>query len=87
MSKRRRRPSPPPPWSTASPSPPSDDGDWHAISEILDERRKHGRLEYLVDWEGKDPRTGERYDQSWVSRSASPCAPSGPLLTISPPSL
>lgn len=87
MSKRRRRPSPPPPWSTASPSPPSDDGDWHAISEILDERRKHGRLEYLVDWEGKDPRTGEPYDQSWVSRSALSLRAVGTPAHHPPPSL
>ena len=83
MSKRRRRPSPPPSRSTASPSPPSDDRDWFAISEILDERRRHGRLEYLVDWEGKDTRTGERYDRSWVSCSAFH-APLGPLLTTRP---
>lgn len=84
MSKRRRGSNPPPSRSTASPSPLSDDGDWFAISEILDERRIDGRLEYLVDWEGKDPRTGERHKQSWVCCISTFHAPSGPLLTISP---
>ena len=73
MSKRRRRSRPPSStWSaisspSPSSSPPLEDDEWYAINEILDERKKHGRLEYLVDWEGIDPNTGKPYCQSWVS--------------------
>lgn len=92
MSKRRRRSKPPSPtWSSISspsppspsPSPPSDDDEWFAIKEILDERRLRGRLEYLVDWEGTDRNTGRPYSQSWVSRSF-PCALLGPYSQSAP---
>ena len=72
MSKRRRTPNPlSSTWSTSpspspSPSPPPEDDEWYAIKEILGERRKHGDLEYLVDWEGNDPKTGDPYCRSWV---------------------
>lgn len=45
------------------------DDDWHAV-RILDEGfGKKGRLEYLVEWDGVDPATGERYAASWEPRN------------------
>lgn len=87
MSKRRRSSRPPTSTQTTipsspSPSPPSEDEEWYAIKQILDERRKRGRLEYLVDWEGTDRNTGRPYPQSWVGWAISLRA-AGSLLTAS----
>jgi hypothetical protein len=38
---------------------------WSSIKDILDERRRNGRLEYLVEWEN-DPDTGESFPTEWV---------------------
>ncbi|RYP08018.1 hypothetical protein DL764_002164 [Monosporascus ibericus] len=38
---------------------------WWEIKDILDERRHRGVVQYLVEWEGTDPRTGQPYEPGW----------------------
>lgn len=44
---------------------------WWIIRDILQERRRSGKIEYLVDWEN-DSETGEQYPPTWVSQVAPP---------------
>ncbi|CAI4213762.1 unnamed protein product [Parascedosporium putredinis] len=61
MSRRRRSTNPPPSYISST-----NDDDWYSIKAILDERKtKFGKLEYLVDWEGLNPETGEPYEPWW----------------------
>ncbi|KAI2466963.1 hypothetical protein F4781DRAFT_330264 [Annulohypoxylon bovei var. microspora] len=40
---------------------------WYRVRSIVTEmRNRNGRLIYLVDWEGTDPRTGISWPSSWV---------------------
>ncbi|KAL1839307.1 hypothetical protein VTK73DRAFT_4072 [Phialemonium thermophilum] len=54
------------------PSSDDDSGPFYAVRDILDEKHEKGRLYYLIDWED-DPKTGERYEPTWVCLFVSRC--------------
>lgn len=39
---------------------------YYSVQQILEEKRKHGRTLYLIDWED-NTETGESYENTWVS--------------------
>lgn len=47
------------------PSSSQSDEGWFALRDILDEKVEHGRIFYLIDWDGTDS-SGCRYDPTWV---------------------
>ncbi|KAK8065235.1 hypothetical protein PG997_011982 [Apiospora hydei] len=50
------------------PAPAPDvnlDSDFWEIRGILQERKKRGRVEYLIAWIGQDPETGRPYEPTW----------------------
>ncbi|RYP65397.1 hypothetical protein DL771_008342 [Monosporascus sp. 5C6A] len=42
-----------------------NDDDWWEIKDIIGERLHRGVVQYLVEWEGTDPKTGQPYEPSW----------------------
>ncbi|XP_053335466.1 uncharacterized protein LOC128508261 [Clarias gariepinus] len=56
-------PEPGPEEETPPPSIIEDEGTIYQVRDILNSRRRGGRLEYLVDWEGYSPE-----ERSWVPR-------------------
>ncbi|KAI4605370.1 hypothetical protein J4E80_010633 [Alternaria sp. BMP 0032] len=50
----------------AEPSPESEDGEHLAECVLQEERREDGVLWYEVKWAGTEPKTGLRYDPSWI---------------------
>ncbi|RYP66488.1 hypothetical protein DL769_006031 [Monosporascus sp. CRB-8-3] len=42
-----------------------DNEDWWEIKDIIDERVHRGVVQYLVEWEGIDPWTGQPYKPGW----------------------
>lgn len=47
-----------------TPVPSDEEEVWYHIKGILQERKRRGRTEYLVDWE-PDEKTGKPYDPTW----------------------
>jgi hypothetical protein len=46
---------------------PAPEDLWEAEG-ILDERHIRGKLQYLVQWKGRDPQTGKEYEPTWEPR-------------------
>ncbi|KAI1770479.1 hypothetical protein F4818DRAFT_446281 [Hypoxylon cercidicola] len=52
---------------TKSASASASSGGWHGVRAIVAEAGGgDGRLKYLVDWEGHDPRSGAPWPNTWV---------------------
>lgn len=47
----------------------SQEGEWYAIKDIVDEKLVRGVRHYLIDW-CNDPVSGKVYETSWVSFSS-----------------
>ncbi|RYP26609.1 hypothetical protein DL768_011685 [Monosporascus sp. mg162] len=43
----------------------NDSEEWWEVKDIIDERLRRGVVQYLVQWEGTDPKTGQPYEPSW----------------------
>lgn len=50
----------------------SDNPHWEAKA-ILQERTRRGRLEYLIDWEGTNEKTGKPYEPTWEPAKQANC--------------
>jgi hypothetical protein len=65
MPKRKATTKPPKPNKRPKPNESSaSDGLWEAEG-ILEERRINGKLQYLIQWKGRDPATGQDYEPTW----------------------
>lgn len=42
---------------------------WFTIRRILDEKRGANGIEYLVDWDGNDAKTGKPHEPTWAKVS------------------
>ncbi|KAI1503300.1 hypothetical protein F5X99DRAFT_407117 [Biscogniauxia marginata] len=40
---------------------------WYRVKEVTHEARRASSLVYLVEWEGRDPKTGALWPSSWVA--------------------
>jgi len=45
---------------------PADNNEFWAVKRIVEQKKKNGKIYYLIDWEDH-PRTGEVFKNSWVS--------------------
>lgn len=69
MPKSKKESAPPPETQFVPTS--DDDEELFAAVQILDERvNRYGRGEYLVQWLGKDPQTGEDWKPTWEAKSS-----------------
>jgi hypothetical protein len=65
MPKRKATTKPPKPIKRPKHDEPlASDGLWEAEG-ILEERHINGKLQYLVQWKGRDPATGQDYEPTW----------------------
>jgi hypothetical protein len=41
-------------------------GKYWDVDDVLDERKKNGKFEYLLQWRDINPKTGRAYSPTWV---------------------
>jgi hypothetical protein len=47
-------------------SAPQPSQEEYILRSILQEEVREGKLYYLIDWEGIDPKTGKDFEHTWV---------------------